>query len=143
MDGTQTKFGLHDSIGHHITRSARAVERRVDEGLKRHGLTRVGWCILLAVGEEGKRNPSEIANFVGIDRTATSRALRLLESRGLIERSMGRSDRRMTDVAITDEGLQQLYSAMPLCQEAMAHFHAKITRNELAELKRLLAKLNL
>jgi DNA-binding MarR family transcriptional regulator len=49
----------------------------------------VGWCILLAVEEEGLKNPSEIAQFVGIDRTATSRALRQLEDEGLIAREMG------------------------------------------------------
>jgi hypothetical protein len=57
------KFGLHDSMGHHITRTARIVERRVEGGLRHHGLTRVGWCILLAVEEEGLKNPSEIAQL--------------------------------------------------------------------------------
>jgi hypothetical protein len=82
MDGMRAKFGLHESLGFQITRTARTIERRVESGLRDYGLTRVGWCILLAVEEEGLKNPSEIAQFVGIDRTATSRALRQLEDDG-------------------------------------------------------------
>ncbi|MEM7723830.1 MAG: MarR family transcriptional regulator [Pseudomonadota bacterium] len=114
------------------------VERRVDEGLKRHGLTRIGWCILLAVEDEGKTNPSDIADFVGIDRTATSRALKHLEASGLIQRTMGREDRRMTHVALTETGRRHLRASVPLCIEALAQSNSRMSETELAELKRLL-----
>ena len=141
MDGTQLRYGLHESIGHHISRTARLIERRVEEALRRHGLTRVGWCILLAVEEDGKKNPSEIASFVGIDRTATSRALRQLEGDGLIARAMGVEDRRTTEVTVTEEGRKRMLAAMSLCRENMDHFGAKLSAAETGELKRLLAKL--
>jgi DNA-binding MarR family transcriptional regulator len=141
MDGMRAKFGLHDSLGFQITRTARMIERRVESGLKTFGLTRVGWCILLAVEEEGLKNPSEIAQFVGIDRTATSRALRQLEDEGLISREMGREDRRTTTVTLTEEGQMRLIQARPLCVENMDHFNAKLSAAEAAELKRLLAAL--
>lgn len=141
MDGTRLKFGLQRSIGHQITRTARIVERRVEGGLRAFNLTRVGWCILLAVEEEGLKNPSEIAQFVGIDRTATSRALRQLENDGLIERTMGREDRRTTEVSLTEEGRSRLLEARPLCVENMDHFNAKLSAAESVELSRLLAVL--
>jgi DNA-binding MarR family transcriptional regulator len=130
MDGMRAKFGLHESLGFRITRTARTIERRVESGLKTYGLTRVGWCILLAVEEEGLKNPSEIAQFVGIDRTATSRALRQLEDEGLISREMGREDRRTTTVTLTEEGQMRLIQARPLCVENMDHFNAKLSAAE-------------
>ena len=142
MDGIRAKFGLHDSLGFRITRTSRNIERRVDSGLRAYGLTRVGWCILLAVEEEGLKNPSEIAEFVGIDRTATSRALRQLEDDGLIAREMGREDRRTTMVSLTEEGLDRLTVARPLCRENMDHFNAKLSAAEALELKRLLSGLD-
>lgn len=142
MDGLRAKFGLHASLGFQITRTARTIERRVESGLRDYGLTRVGWCILLAVEEEGLKNPSEIAQFVGIDRTATSRALRQLEDDGLITREMGREDRRTTNVALTEEGLTRLIAARPLCVENMDHFNSKLSNGEALELKRLLSMLN-
>jgi len=142
MDGTRQKFGLHDSVGHHITRTARIIERRVEGNLRRFGLTRVEWCVMVAVAEEGKKNPSEIANFVGIDRTATSRALRQLENNGLIDRAMGRDDRRTTEVRLTEHGEAQFRAALPICTEAAQYFHAKLTLDELRTLKALLTKLS-
>lgn len=142
MDGQRPKYGLHDSIGFHATAAARLVERRVEEGLRTFGLTRIGWCILLAVAEEGLKNPSDIASFVGIDRTATSRALRALEAEGLITRAIGREDRRMTEVTMTDAGYDRMIQAVPVCSENMDHFNAKLTPAEQAELKRLLSKLS-
>ena len=141
MDGTRQKFGLHDSVGHHISRTARIVERRVEGNLRRFGITRVEWCVIVAVAEEGKKNPSDIANFVGIDRTATSRALRALESNGLIARKMGRDDRRTSEVELTEKGLAQFNAALPMCRAAAQHFHAKLSIDELDVLRALLAKL--
>ncbi|BDW84560.1 MULTISPECIES: MarR family winged helix-turn-helix transcriptional regulator [Roseicyclus] len=141
MDGIGKKFSLQDSVGHQITRTARILERRVEDDLRRFGLTRVGWCVLVAVAEEGKKNPSDIANFVGIDRTATSRALRQLESDGLILREMGRDDRRTTEVRMTELGQAQFIAALPFCRAASIHFHSKLSEPELETLKGLLAKL--
>ena len=128
-------------MAHHISRTARIMERRVEAGLRGLGLTRVGWCILLAVEEEGLKNPSEIAQFVGIDRTATSRALRQLENDGLINREMGREDRRTTEVSLTEEGRARLLEARPLCVENTDHFNEKLSSAEAIELRRLLAVL--
>jgi len=141
MDGQRPKYGLHNSIGFHATRAARMVERRVEDGLREFGLTRIGWCILLAVAEEGLKNPSDIAAFVGIDRTATSRALRALETEGLISRAIGQQDRRMTEVTMTDAGYDRMIEAVPMCSENMDHFNTKLSVAERGELKRLLHKL--
>lgn len=141
MDGSLPKFSLHESVGHHVTRTARIIERRVEGHLRQFGLTRVGWCVLLAVAEEGKKNPSDIADFVGIDRTATSRALRVLETEGLIGREMGRDDRRTTEVKLTELGEEQFRTVLPECRQANQHFHDKLTDDELFTLHRLLNKL--
>ncbi|MEM1302763.1 MAG: MarR family transcriptional regulator, partial [Pseudomonadota bacterium] len=81
------RYRLHDSLGYNLSLAARLQERRLDDGLRSLALTRTNWCILLAVGVEGLSGPSDIAAFVGIDRTATSRALRQMEQAGLIERT--------------------------------------------------------
>lgn len=142
MDGPQQKFGLHDSIGFYAIRGARLIERRVDAGLKDFGLTRIGWCIMLAVEDEGLKNPSDIADFVGIDRTATSRALRGLEADGFVSRKIGQHDRRTTEVTLTKAGYERMMDAVPICAENMDHFNKKLSPDELAELKRLLNKLS-
>jgi len=72
MSAENKRYDLHGSLGYQATVTARSFERRLEERLRKLGLSRLGWCILLAVGEEKLASPSDIAGFIGIDRTATS-----------------------------------------------------------------------
>jgi DNA-binding MarR family transcriptional regulator len=134
-------YRLHASLGYHLTRAARIQERRLEDGLRTLGLTRTTWCILLAVGNEGLAQPSEIAEFVGIDRTATSRALRAMEARGLIARAAGNGDGRTTEVRLTDQGRARLARGTPMAEANNAVMLARLAPAEAEELKRLLARL--
>ena len=134
-------YRLHASLGYHLSRAARIQERRLEEGLRTLGLTRTTWCILLALGNEGLAQPSEIAEFVGIDRTATSRALRAMEAQGLISRTAGNGDGRTTEVRITATGRARLARGTPMAEANNAVMHARLTPAETAELTRLLARL--
>lgn len=124
-----------------LTLTSRLQERRLDEGLRRLGLTRLTWCILLAVQVEGHTQPSEIAQFIGIDRTATSRALRQMESKGWLARRTGEEDRRTTRVVLTPEGDALLARAVPVAEENSRHFLSKLPQEGAESLQRLLADL--
>ncbi len=141
MDGSDAEFRLHDSIGFHVSQAARLVEREIDEALRPMGLTRAQWCILLAVGEEGLSTPSEISDFVGTDRTATSRALRALEADGYITRANGQSDRRRTEVRLTELGRARMDLAKPNCQSRLDALGQRLTAADQANLLTLLEKL--
>lgn len=134
-------YRLHASLGYRLSLAARLQERRLEVGLKRLGLTRTTWCALLAVGSEGLAQPSEIAEFIGIDRTATSRALRQMEEDGMIARVGGQADRRTTTVSLTAKGRQLLAKGTPLAEANNAAMAAKLDPEEEAELQRLLSLL--
>jgi len=136
-----TTYRLHESFGYQLTLTARMQERRLDEQLKTIGLTRITWCILLAVLNEGLPNPSDIAGFVGIDRTATSRALRQMEAGGIIRRITGKGDGRTTRVVVTDKGLDLHRQATPMARNNADHWQGKLTNAETKEFCRLMAKL--
>lgn len=133
-------YRLHASLGYQMSLTARIQERRLEEGLRELGLTRILWCVLLAVGNEKLRNPSDIAAFVGIDRTATSRALRQMEADGLVARKTGAEDRRTTSVTLTPRGRRLLALGTPLARQNNALMEARLTERELADLRRLLLK---
>ncbi len=134
-------YRLHQSLGYQLSLTARVMERGFEEGLRRLDLSRISWCVLLAVGTEGLSQPSGIADFIGIDRTATSRTLRRMESEGLITRTGGKSDRRTTRVSLTALGRQRLEQATPLARANAARFAARLSHSEHAELVRLLKRL--
>lgn len=136
-----TPYRLHHSLGYHLSIAARLQERRLDEQLRTLGLTRTTWCILLAVGNERLSQPSDIADFVGIDRTATSRALRHMEDDGLLARSCGTRDKRTRRVELTDKGCAAIRTATPFARENAAILAQQLDPGEEEELKRLLGKL--
>ena len=134
-------YRLHASLMYQLTLTSRLQERRLDEGLRAHGLTRITWCILLAVQNEGRSQPSDIAEFIGVDRTACSRALRQMEAQGWIARRSGLPDRRTTHVTLTSAGLHLLHLATPVAEENSRYFLNKLTPGEAEMLGHLMARL--
>ncbi|WP_343079702.1 MarR family winged helix-turn-helix transcriptional regulator [Ostreiculturibacter nitratireducens] len=133
-------YRLHSSLLYQLTLTSRLQERRLDEGLRALGLTRISWCALLAVGNEALTQPSAIAEFIGIDRTAMSRTLRQMEAQGLIERRAGAGrDRRQTEVALTETGQERLLRATPVAEENARHFLSKLPEGGAEQLRSLMA----
>lgn len=120
---------------------SRQQETRLDSALKSIGLTRINWCILLAVGNEKLGKPSKIAEYVGIDRAATSRALLQLENEGLLLRKSGLKDRRTRDISLTSKGKRLVAQGTPFARENAAILAARLTEQEHENLLLLLAKL--
>jgi len=139
----EDNYRLHQSLGYQLSLTSRLQERRFEEQLKTLGLTRITWCILLAVEVEALVNPSDIAAFVGIDRTATSRALRQMEAARIVKRGAGKGDGRTTTVALTDTGRDLHRRATPMARENAGHWQEKLSKSETEELCRLMAKLRL
>ncbi|MBV1867389.1 MAG: MarR family transcriptional regulator [Marinosulfonomonas sp.] len=138
---TPAKYRLHQSIGYQLSVTSRLQERRLDENLKAIGLTRIFWCILLAVCNEQLVHPSDIAEFVGIDRTATSRALRGMENAGMIARQSGGNDRRMRAVEMTEHGMGLLEMATPFANSSNDVIEQALSADALEGLRDVLAKL--
>ncbi len=135
------RYRLHASLGYRLSLAARLQERRLDEALKSLGLTRITWCVLLAIGNEALRQPSDIAKFVGIDRTATSRALRQMETAGLVARGSGAGDRRTRTVRLTDRGKRLLAQGTPMAVENNMIMESRLGPDDRERLIALLQKL--
>jgi len=138
---SKTRFSLIESLGYRISLVSRMIERVFESKLAELGITRGMWAILLAVEQEGYSKPSDIAEFVGIDRTAVSRLLRSLEERGLIRRASAVRDGRARSVTVTRRGIRVLKTATAGAHETATWYRAKLTEKELSDLDALLNKL--
>ncbi|MAQ84908.1 MAG: transcriptional regulator [Maritimibacter sp.] len=134
-------YRLRDSLGYRLTIASRVQQRRLEEKLRPLGLSRLDWVILVAVGYEDLRQPSDIADHVGVDRTAVSRALRRMEEAGLIDRNDGKGDGRTRHVALTETGQRTLADATPLAQANAELIADRLSEGERELLARLLSKL--
>ncbi|MEL7345336.1 MAG: MarR family winged helix-turn-helix transcriptional regulator [Pseudomonadota bacterium] len=134
-------YRLQASLGYKLSLAARLQERRLEADLKSLGLTRTTWCVLLAVAVEGLSKPSEIAAFIGIDRTATSRALRHMEEQRLIARSGRADDKRFRTVKITQTGQELLDKGSPMARANNVALSAKLSEAEEVNLMKALNSL--
>ncbi|MEM6826015.1 MAG: MarR family transcriptional regulator [Pseudomonadota bacterium] len=132
------RYRLHDSLGYRISLAARIQERRLDQGLKEIGLTRLTWCILLAVGNEDLNQPSDIAGYLRVDRSAISRALGQMETQDLIARDPGEADGRTRAVRLTELGRERLVQGSPIAVENNAIMAKQLGASDVDELKGLL-----
>ena len=141
MEKNIPPYKLHDSLGYWLSLAARLQERRLEDRLRDLGLTRITWCILLGLANEGLTKPSELADFVGIDRTATSRALRQLEQAGLLSRSSGTGDRRTRQISLTEEGCEAVRLGTPFARTNGAVMAERLGEEDAVVLRGLLQRL--
>ncbi|WP_136658929.1 MarR family winged helix-turn-helix transcriptional regulator [Nitratireductor sp. XY-223] len=135
-------YRLHTRLGYKVSRLARLMEAQLDEMISPFGVTRLMWCILSGVGLEDVRTPSALADYVGIARSAVSRALRTMEDMGLISRCGADGDGRGVEIRLTERGRSVMEQCRPLVEQLNDHFTDKIAQDELAAVLRLVDALS-
>jgi DNA-binding MarR family transcriptional regulator len=110
-----------------IRQAARAVSQHYDAVMRRAGLVRTQFTVLVAsalAGPEGVPM-SALARVLVLDRTSLTRTLAPLERAGLVRTARGRADSRLRLVRLTPAGSRRLARALDLWEEAQASFQAR------------------
>jgi len=98
--------------------------------------------LMLSQAELESLRPSELAEQLGMSRSATTRLIDRLESDELVERSACASDRRGTFVRLTPKGEQKFLTAGRTHLRGIdEHVGTHLTDSELSQLRTLLTKL--
>ncbi len=127
----------------YITLLYRQMIRQLEQELAPLGLGPGRYLYLFALYIRDGRKQQELADNLGIDKAATTRALSRLESSGYIQRRADQSDGRVTRVFLTERGQQlrpHLEQVATLCIDQLT---APLAGNEREEMRRLLAKIAL
>ena len=81
--------------------SGRLINRLCERG---HGITRREWGVLMWLEQEPGLQPSVLAERLELDRARISRAIRSLQTKGLVARAAGSANRREASVHLTEAG---------------------------------------
>ena len=138
---TLTKYDLQRSLGYRMTYVARLNERRFENLIAQHDLSRLAWCVLCALEYEDLSRPSDIADFIGVDRAAISRIIGQMEAKGLITRRLASGDARARAIEITPLGRTRLAGGTAAAEDNAAHLSAQLTAEEYAALDAIMDKL--
>ncbi|AEV84997.1 transcriptional regulator slyA [Actinoplanes sp. SE50] len=108
-------------LGRRIARLHRLVSRRFEAELRECGLTHPQLEVLSEMALHGApARPSEIAGWLGLERSTISRNLDVLTQRGYVHAAATSSAGRTTRVSVTDAGYRALATAAPAWRRAQA-----------------------
>lgn len=97
----------------HAQRAARALARLFDTALRPYGLNNGQFSLLMALNRPEPPSIGALAQFLAMDRTSLTAALKPLERRGLVRVLADQADRRSRRVHITADGVDLLDAALP------------------------------
>lgn len=108
----QARRMAEECLGTRIERLHRLVSRRFDAELRPLGLTlpQIEVLSVLTLADAAAR-PSQIAGWLGLERSTVSRNLDVLAQRGLVRPAATSATGRTTTVLVTDAGCQALADA--------------------------------
>ncbi|MBW4095958.1 MAG: winged helix-turn-helix transcriptional regulator [Acidobacteria bacterium] len=131
-------------LGRRIGRLHRLVARRFEAELRTSGLTLPQLEVLseLALPEKAAR-PSDLARWLGLERSTISRNLDVLVDRGYVRAAEKSPTGRSTRVEITATGLTALESAAPAWERAQAWISGTLGPDAVPALDRWLNALDL
>ena len=95
-------------------RAARALARRFDAAFRPFGLTNGQFSLLMSLNRPVPPPMGEIAEFLAMDRTTLTAALKPLARRGLVEARPDPKDARARRLRLTDAGRALLARALPV-----------------------------
>jgi DNA-binding MarR family transcriptional regulator len=120
-------------------RAARVLARRFDAVLRPFGISNGQFSLMMSLNREEPPTIGAVAQFLAMDRTTATAAIKPLERRGLVTVSPDSDDRRSRRLALTDEGRALLASAVPAWRAAHDELDAEL--DDPAHLRRELSKL--
>ena len=121
-------------------RGARRLTRLYDQHLAPSGLTISQFTLLAMLMHERGLRLAELAERMVMDRTTVVRALRPLQTQGLVEARRPKTGRAL-ELFLSRRGVRRVEAALPLWEMAQTTFEGDFGRARAARLRRALDEL--
>lgn len=113
---------------------------RLEEALQPIGITSAHFRILFSLSLQAKRSSAELSRMFGVTAQTMIKQIAILESRGLIQRAVAPSNKRILEVELTDEGRRVLDAANKAAVALEASLFASISWDELLQFRGTMLK---
>lgn len=122
-------------------RAARRLARRFDQLFAPLGLTNGQFSMLVALSGAWRPRLGELAEFLGMDSTTMTAAVKTLEKRGLVLLQADDADARVRRPGLTEAGREVVARAVPLWREEHAKVQAELVGEDAVALAQVLGQL--
>lgn len=129
------------SLGHQLSLLARLLDSALRERIAPHGVAPAQFALLLELFERDGQSQVELCKSVQVDQSTMAHTLRRMERDGLITRAASSTDKRRTEVWLTDHarGLKPMLFAIGRATGEAAT--RDIAEADLATVHRVLAQM--
>ncbi|OYW44671.1 MAG: MarR family transcriptional regulator [Novosphingobium sp. 12-63-9] len=140
MPSKQTR--LSDFIPYRMAITSNAVSGLIaGEYRSEFGLKIPEWRIMAVLGDAGSVTQRDLVRATLMDKVAVNRACKVLEDRGLVQRSPNEADGRSHHLELTASGLAMCAEIWPQAVSAYDRIFAALSPKETEKLRTLLDKL--
>ena len=115
--------------------------RRFDQLFAPLGLTNGQFSLMVALSGAWKPRLGELAEFLGMDSTTMTAAVKTLEKRGLVLLRADEADARVRRPGLTEAGREVVARAVPLWREEHARVQAELVGEDAVALAQILGQL--
>ncbi len=119
-------------------RAARTLARRFDRAFQHLGLTNGQFSLMMPLNAPRAPTVGQLAEFLAMDRTTLTAALKSLERRGLVKVEFDTQDRRSRRLVLTDAGRDVLLSAIPIWRAEHASLDEELSKPQAEKLRTIL-----
>lgn len=124
-----------------LTRAAARSHRILHRRLGEAGFTGYEYRVLSVLAAGGRQSQADVGRGAFLDRRDVTHTVRRLEDRGLIERRVDPTNRRVVLVEMTAQGKQQWKRLTPIMRAIQSELLAPLSPREVSTLTPLLARL--
>ncbi len=122
-------------------RAARQLARRFDRAFSPVGLTNGQFSLMMALNAPQAPTVGKLAEFLAMDRTTLTAALKSLERRGLVKVSADDKDKRARRLSLTEAGREALELALPIWRATHAALERELAQGDAETLRLSLRKI--
>lgn len=113
-----------------LMKSTKAVQEHIKKDISSYGMRTSEFTVLEALYHKGKQTVREISNAVLIHTGSITYVIDKLETKGLLERSNCKDDRRVVYIQITDQGKQLMDEIFPRHQKVIEKVFEDVNTQE-------------
>jgi DNA-binding MarR family transcriptional regulator len=131
-----------ETIGRQLGLTAKLLRSHLDHQLGEHGASFPNYLALTIVGRSGPMSQRQLAERMGIEPPTCNRHVDHLVELGLLARDRDRDDRRLTVIALTDDGRRRQHELGAVVGEIDAEIRELFSAEEAGYLVELLHRLH-
>lgn len=141
MGKLKQNFALTESTGYWLRRTYNAVSDNLQERFDEYDVTVAQWPVLYSLYQEVCTTPAELAEYLGLYRSAITRLLDRLEKKGLVKREIAPHDKRSVRINLTKKGLSLVPKLAEISRETNNQILSEFSNKEIIEIDNFLKKI--